>query len=78
MSKIKWRVCVLHSHHSGSLHGVANHHDDPALVGLQDPGRRTLHNLTVWAECWAEGDVDAASDVTSAETGVGKVKECSF
>lgn len=69
---------ILHSHHSRSLHGVANHHDDSPLVGLQDPGCRTLHNLTVWAERWAEGDVDAARDMTSAEAGVDKVKECSF
>lgn len=57
---------------------MANHHDDSPLVGLQGSGRRTLHNLAVWAERGAEGDVDAASDVTSAEAGVGKVKECSF
>lgn len=69
---------ILHSHHRCSLHGVANYHDDSPLVGLQDPARRTLHDLTVWAERRAEGDVDAARDVTSAEAGVGKVKECSF
>lgn len=50
-SKPPQKVCVFeHSHHGGTLHGVANHHDDPPLVVLQDPGRGALHNLTVWAQ----------------------------
>lgn len=71
-------VCTLSSHRGGTLHCVANDHDDPSLVVLQDPRRRTLHELTVGAERWAVGNIDAARDVASAEAGGGRVKERGF
>lgn len=63
-------VCVL-PHHSGALHRVANDHDDASPVVLEDSCRGTLHQLAVGAERRAEGDVDAARNVASAEAGGG-------
>lgn len=69
-------VCVwLLSHHSGALHGVADDHDDASSVVLQDSCCGTLQQLTVGAERRAEGDVDAARNMASAEAGDGGVKE---
>lgn len=68
--------CVwLLSHHSGALYGVADDHDDASSVVLQDSCCRTLQQLTVRAERGAEGDVDAARNMASAEAGDGWVKE---
>lgn len=68
----------LFPHHSSTLHGVANNHNNTSFVVLEDPCCRTLHNLTIRGECRAEGNVDAAGNVASAEAGIRKVKEHSL
>lgn len=54
---------------------MADDHDDASSVVLQDSCCRTLQQLTVRAERRAEGDVDAARNMASAEAGDGWVKE---
>lgn len=54
---------------------MANDHDDTSFVVLENPCCRTLHNLTIRGECCAEGNVDAAGNVASAEAGIRSVKE---
>ena len=48
---------------------MADDHNDPSSVALEDSGRRTLHQLTVRAEGCAEGNVDAARNMASVEAG---------
>lgn len=54
---------------------MANHHNDTSSVALEDSSRGTLHQLAVRAECCVEGNVDAARNVASVETGGCHVKE---
>lgn len=57
---------------------MANDHDDPSSVVLEDSCCRTCHKLTVRAERRAEGNVDAARNMASVEAGDSGVKEHSF
>lgn len=50
---------------------MADDHDDAPPVVLEGPSCRTLHQLTVRAKHRAEGNVDAAGYVASAEAGEG-------
>lgn len=72
-------VCVLRaavsSHHSCSLHGVANNHDDAAFVVVEDSRRGALQELAGGAERCAERNADATSNMASAEAGTSGVKE---
>lgn len=54
---------------------MADDHDDASSVVLQDSCCRTLQQLTIGAERRAEGDVDAARNMASAEAGDGEVKD---
>lgn len=71
-------VCGCFSHHGSTFHGVTDDHDDPSSVVLQDSGCRTLHQLTIRVERCAEGNVDAARNVASAEAKSREVKEQSI
>lgn len=70
-------TCVCETSHSSALHGVANDHNDTPFVVL-DSCRRTLHKFTIRTERCAEGNVDAARNMASAEAGVSGVKEHNF
>lgn len=57
---------------------MADDNNDTSFEVLENSCRRTLHQLTVRAESCAEGNVDAARDMASAETEGSGVKEQSF
>lgn len=57
---------------------MADDDDDAPFVGVQGSCSRTLHQLPVRVEHRAEGNVDAARNMTSAKAEVIWVKDQRF
>ena len=70
-------VYVCDTNHSGTLHGVADDHNDTSSVVLEDTCCGTLTQLTIRTEHGVEGNADTARNVASTEAGGRGVKEYS-